>query len=78
MSRKKGSEIRSDRKSALVGTLAGWLMKLLSATLRIEIHDRCGIGSEERNIPPVIYVLWHNRFLWHDATTTGPSPSKRL
>jgi len=36
-------------------------MKLLAATLRMEIRDECGIGSPERQTPPVIYVLWHNR-----------------
>lgn len=62
MSRKKGSEIRSDRKSAMLGTLAGWAMKLLAATLRLEVRDLCGIGSPGAAIPPVIYILWHNRF----------------
>jgi lysophospholipid acyltransferase (LPLAT)-like uncharacterized protein len=62
MSRKKGTEIRSDRKSAILGTLAGWAMKLLAATLRFDIRDRCGIGGSATTMPPVIYALWHNRF----------------
>jgi lysophospholipid acyltransferase (LPLAT)-like uncharacterized protein len=62
MSSKKGTEIRSDRKSALLGMLAGWTMKLLAATLRFDIRDRCGIGGPATTMPPVIYVLWHNRF----------------
>jgi lysophospholipid acyltransferase (LPLAT)-like uncharacterized protein len=62
MSSRKGSEIRSDRKSALLGALAGWMMKLLAATLRLEVRDLCGIGSPDANTPPVIYILWHNRF----------------
>ena len=62
MSSKKGNEIRGDRKSAMLGTLAGWLMKLLAATLRLEVRDRCGIGSPDAGLPPVIYILWHNRF----------------
>jgi lysophospholipid acyltransferase (LPLAT)-like uncharacterized protein len=62
MSRKKGTEIRSDRKSALLGTLAGWAMKLLAATLRFDIRDQCGIGGSATTMPPVIYILWHNRF----------------
>lgn len=70
MRSKKGSEIRSDRKSAMLGTLAGWCMKLLAATLRFEIRDDCGLGSPSSRIPPVIYILWHNRFFtvppaWH-------------
>ena len=63
MRSRKGSEVRSNRKSAILGTLAGWWMKLLAATLRIEVRDECGIGSREARIPPVIYVLWHNRIL---------------
>lgn len=62
MSSKKGSEIRSDRKSAMIGTSAGWLMKLLAMTLRLEVRDLCGIGSPDSTSPPVIYILWHNRF----------------
>ena len=62
MSSKKGSEVRSSRKSALLGTLAGWAMKLLAATLRLDIRDQAGLGNEENPAPPVIYVLWHNRF----------------
>jgi lysophospholipid acyltransferase (LPLAT)-like uncharacterized protein len=62
MSSKKGTEIRSDRKSAVLGTLAGWTMKLLAATLRMEVRDQCGIGNTAQAMPPVIYALWHNRF----------------
>ena len=62
MSRNKGSEIRGDRKSAIIGTLAGWAMKLLAATLRFDIRDESGIGRRDAAIPPVIYILWHNRF----------------
>ncbi len=63
MSPKKRTEVRGDRKNALVGTLAGWLMRLLSATLRMDIRDRCGISDDPVTMPPAIYVLWHNRFL---------------
>lgn len=62
MSPKKGSEIRSDRRSTLLGALAGWCMKLITTTLRLEIRDESGIGSPAAGIPPVIYILWHNRF----------------
>jgi lysophospholipid acyltransferase (LPLAT)-like uncharacterized protein len=62
MSSKKGSEIRASRKSAMLGTLAGWTMKLLAATLRMEVRDHCGIGGAASAMPPVIYALWHNRF----------------
>lgn len=62
MSSKKGSEIRASRKSAMLGSLAGWTMKLLSTTLRMEVRDLCGIGGSASTMPPVIYALWHNRF----------------
>lgn len=62
MSSRKRHEIRGTRKSALLGTLAGLMMKLMALTLRLEVRDRCGIGSPARAIPPVIYILWHNRF----------------
>lgn len=70
LSTKKGSEIRTDRKSAMLGTAAGWLMKLVTATLRLDVRDHCGVGSPDLAVPPVIYVLWHNRFFtvpaaWH-------------
>ncbi len=65
-----GSQIRSDRRSSALGTLAGWCMKTLAATLRMEIRDECGLGSAARTASPVIYVLWHNRIFtvppaWH-------------
>ncbi|MEX1116730.1 MAG: lysophospholipid acyltransferase family protein [Akkermansiaceae bacterium] len=57
----KSSEIRENRKTAILGTLAGWLMKLWSFTLRYEIEDRCGITRPGTHAMPVIFVLWHNR-----------------
>jgi lysophospholipid acyltransferase (LPLAT)-like uncharacterized protein len=57
----KSSEIRENRKTAILGTLAGWLMKLWSFTLRYEIEDRCGITRPGTHAMPVIFALWHNR-----------------
>ncbi len=37
-------------------------MKLLTASLRLEVRDLSGIGSPSAAVPPVIYILWHNRF----------------
>ena len=62
MSSKKGHEVRSSRKSAALGTLVGWVMKGITASLRLEVRDLCGIGSPGQTLPPVIYILWHNRF----------------
>jgi hypothetical protein len=62
MSQKPGSDIRGGRKSVLLGTLAGWSMKLLAVTLRLKVRDLSGVGSPVAAMPPVIYILWHNRF----------------
>ena len=75
MSPRKGREIRSDRKSSALGALAGWCMKMLATTLRMEIHDPCGLGTPATGTSPVIYVLWHNRIFtvppaWHKLCGT--------
>jgi len=62
MSSKKGSEVRGNRKSALIGTSAGWLMKLLAMTLRLEVRDDWGSSAPAKDLPPAIYTLWHSRF----------------
>ena len=62
MTPRNRNDIRGNRKTAVLGTLAGWSMKMLARTLRMEVRDDCGIGLTEGALPPVIYVLWHNRF----------------
>lgn len=62
MSSKTRSEVRGDRKSALIGTAAGWTMKLLSATLRMEVRDEYGVGDTAANPPAGVFLLWHSRF----------------
>jgi len=57
----KSSEIRESRKAAILGSLAGWLMKAWSFTLRVEIEDRCGITRADAPLSPVVYALWHSR-----------------
>lgn len=62
MSSTQKNDIRGNYKTALLGTLAGWIMKLIAITLRLKIEDLCGIGIPNNpNLPPSIYVLWHNR-----------------
>ncbi len=61
MSDPKSTEIRGDRKAEILGTLAGWLMRGWSKTLKFEIHDRCGVTQPADPLPPVIFALWHNR-----------------
>ncbi len=61
MSKSKSAEIRGDRKSEILGTLAGWLMWAWSKTLHFQIYDRCGVITADDPVRPVIYTLWHNR-----------------
>ena len=62
MAKKRRNEIRESRKSKLLGTLAGWFIKMWTATLRYEFEDRSGYTSGK--FPgPVILALWHNRIL---------------
>jgi lysophospholipid acyltransferase (LPLAT)-like uncharacterized protein len=62
MSTSKRIEIRESRKAILLGNLAGWLMRVMSWTLRLQIEDRGGISVPGTHPGPVIYALWHNRF----------------
>lgn len=59
---KKASDIRGNRMSAVLGTLAGWVMKGLALTLRFDLRDQSGVSRPEAAVPPVIFILWHNRF----------------
>ncbi|MBB5351335.1 hypothetical protein HNR46_001571 [Haloferula luteola] len=52
------SEIRESRKATLLGTAAGWLMRVWCTTLRYEIEDRAGVAAMAR---PVVLAMWHNR-----------------
>lgn len=62
MSSNKSQEIRSDTKSVLIGTVAGWLMKLIYLTLRVEVVDEAGLREKRDEMPPIIFALWHSRF----------------
>lgn len=57
----KNTEIRGNRKAEILGTFAGWLMRIWSKTLKFGIDDRCGVSAAENPLQPVIYILWHNR-----------------
>lgn len=63
--------IRNSRKAAVTGTLAGWLIRLWSLTLRTSIEDRAGV-TRPGPTTPTIFVIWHNRIftvppLWRKA-----------
>lgn len=60
--RKTRHEISGDWKSALLGRLLGWAMKLITATLRVELHNPGRIGDPKTPVSPIILMLWHNRF----------------
>lgn len=53
-------EIRGKRKQRVIGTLAGWLIRVMGWTLRYEIK---GLGQMRGRYAdqPVIFALWHNR-----------------
>jgi lysophospholipid acyltransferase (LPLAT)-like uncharacterized protein len=54
-------EIVSTPKTVLIGTLAGWLMWLISKTLRVSVRDDAGVTIPGGFKSPVILVMWHNR-----------------
>lgn len=58
------NRIKRDAKSSLLGTCAGWLMRLWSLTLRLEIENHSGV-ADWAGQPRVatIFLLWHNRVL---------------
>ena len=56
-------EVRTSLKVKLIGWLAGWFMRLLSWTLRVEFEDRSGLTDSDPPMGPAISVVWHNRIL---------------
>jgi lysophospholipid acyltransferase (LPLAT)-like uncharacterized protein len=63
MNAAKSTEIRGNRKSEILGTVAGWVIRCWSRTLRYQVNDRCGITDTDGQGTPVIYVMWHNRIV---------------
>ncbi len=59
----KSSEIRGSRKSEILGTLAGWLIRGLATTFRYEVEDRSGVLTKSGDASPVIFAMWHNRII---------------
>ena len=55
------NQIRGSCKSQIIGTLAGFAMKLWSFTVRYEVEDRCGVTTPGNFPEPVIFALWHNQ-----------------
>ena len=57
----KKTDVRTSRKAQRLGKLASWAMRVWTATLRVEIDDRCGITSHPADGKPRIFLLWHSR-----------------
>lgn len=55
---------RKRRKNRRLGKVAAALMRLVSSTLRYELHDHCGF-LENRPKGSLIHAVWHNSiFAW--------------
>ncbi len=56
----KTQEIRGSKKQRVIGTLVGWLIRVMGWTLRYKFS-----GLEQMRVKyvgrPVIFALWHNR-----------------
>jgi len=57
----KRGAVRGGFKERLAGTLAGWLIRIVGATLRMEVVDRCGLSERGKVEGPIIWCMWHNR-----------------
>lgn len=54
------SEIRGGRKQKILGTVAGWLIRLLGWTLRVELRTAVPIKGRTE---PVIWLFWHGQIM---------------
>ncbi len=61
MSTDRRTEIRDSTKMIIIGTLVGWLMRIGSWMVRLEIETRW-LPAADGSTGPVIFALWHNRF----------------
>ena len=59
--KQEAAQIRTSFKVRSLGSLAGWLLRLYSVTLRIKVVDRCGLTDPENHRDPLLWCLWHNR-----------------
>ncbi len=69
------NEIRTNWKVRYGGALAGWLIRLIGFTLRVELkgwQDRFGDQSEQ-----FIHVLWHNQIFAGPYIWRGIYPKRR-
>ena len=58
------TEIRGAGKARFLGTLVGWIVRVIGWTVRVKFVDRSGRVDElTAREEPVIYALWHNAVL---------------
>jgi lysophospholipid acyltransferase (LPLAT)-like uncharacterized protein len=62
MSTDRRTEIRDSPKMIIIGTLVGWMMRIWSWSLRMEIETRWKPDAGGMTAGPAIFALWHNRF----------------
>lgn len=51
-------EIRGSRKQRIIGSFAGWVLRLVGSTLRVTVNDKSGLSESSEN--PVLWAFWHN------------------
>jgi lysophospholipid acyltransferase (LPLAT)-like uncharacterized protein len=54
----KKTDIRGTKKQRIIGTIAGWGLRLVGSTLRIKVTDHSGLSGEYAQ--PVLWAFWHN------------------
>lgn len=67
----KKSTIKGGRKEKILGTLAGYLIKLLSLTLRIRFRNTDYFDALDG---PVILIFWHGQIIPATAAWIGKCP----
>ncbi|MGJ8672746.1 lysophospholipid acyltransferase family protein [Rubritalea sp.] len=54
----KKTDIRGTRKQRIIGTVAGWGLRIVGSTLRIKVTDNSGLSGDYPK--PVLWAFWHN------------------
>jgi lysophospholipid acyltransferase (LPLAT)-like uncharacterized protein len=70
-------EIRGTFKQRVIGTLAGWLIRVMGWTLRYKFEGLEQMGGRFGG-KPVIFALWHNRIFAMPYTKPTLSKSREV
>lgn len=54
----KSHDIHGSRKQRIIGTCAGWILRLVGSTLRMRVTDHAGLT--ESSDTPMLWAIWHN------------------